>query len=301
MKLLQRSPRNEWQPNQQHSAQAQQRSRQQPRALQTALEPSLRCLSTPSGCGDDQCAHTSLGARPAAGGLTEAVQPSGKLPESPSSQQSITTDGRASNAAVGDLSTAHAEVLRQSQAASPVALPRVGSPQQSPDGQQQCSASKVTQAHRPQLETAGFAGSSLGGAPGEGSIHFLRQQGPVVARPRYSDTSPHAREADQTAPAAQAPGQRGVVDVQHCRIPAAHGRSDSEKNPLSASEEALLRPQMCSSMHNAHLVALMQMCNQGRITASEAQRALATIIGGDNRPLSHILTDICQLKSVSVK
>ena len=299
VKLLQRSPRNEWQPHQQHSAQAQQRSRQRPRALQTALEPSLRCLSTPGG--DDQCAHTSLGAKAAAGGLSGAVQPTGKLPESPGSQQGSTTDGRASNAAAGDLSTAHTEMLRQSQAAFQSAVPRVGSPEQLPDGQHQCSACEVTQAQRPQLDTAGFAGSRLDGAPGEGSIHFLLQQGPMVARPRYTNVGPHAQEADQTAPAAQPPGQSGVVEVQHRLIPAANDHSNSQKRTLSASEEALLQPQMCSSMHNAHLVALMQMCNQGRITAQQAQRALVAIIGGDDRPLSHILEDICQPKTVSVK
>ena len=299
VKLLQRSPRNEWQPNQQHSAQAQQRSRQRPRALQTALEPSLRCLSTPGGCDDDQCGHTSLGAKAAAGGLTGAVPTSGNVPESPGSQQGSTADGRANNASADDLSTAHTEVLRQSQAPSKSAVPRVGSPEQSSDGQQHSSVCEVTPAQRPQLDTAGFAGSSPDGAPGEGSIHFLRQQGHMVARPRYSDISPHAQEADQTASAAQPSGQSGVVAVQHRLIPAAHARS--AKNVLTASEEALLRPQMCSSMHNAHLVALMQMCNQGRITAQEAQRALVAIIGGDERPLSHILTEICQLKTVSVK
>ena len=304
VKLLQRSPCNEWQPSQQHNAQAQQRSRQRPRALQTALEPSLRCLSTPGGCGHDQCVHTTLGATAAAGGWSGAVQPTGKLPESPGSQQGSATDGRASSAAAGYLSTAHTEMLRQSRAASPDAVPRVGSRQQSPDRQQQCSAGKVTQAQRPQLDTAGFAGSSLDGAikaPGEGSIQFLRQQGPMVARPRYSDSGPHAQEADQTAPAAQPPGQSGAVEVQHRLHPAAHDCSVSEKNTLSASEEALLQPQMCSSMHNAHLVALMQMCNQGRITAQQAQRALVAIIGGDDRPLSQILTEICQPKTVSVK
>ena len=299
--LLQRSPRTEGQPHQQHSAQAQQRSRQRPRALQTALEPSLRCLSTPGGCGEHQCGHISLGTKATAGGLTGAVQPTGKLLESPGSHQGSTTDDRASNAAADDLSTAHTEMLRQSQAASPDAVPRVGSPQQSPDPQQQCSVSEWSQKRRPQLDTAGFAGSSLDGAPGEGSMHFLQQQGPLVARPRYSDIGPHTQEADQTAPAAQPPGQRGVVEVQHRLIPAARDRRDPDETTLSASEEALLRPQMCSSMHNAHLVALMQMCNQGRITAQQAQRALVAIIGGDDRPLSHILAEICQLQTVNVK
>ena len=229
------------------------------------------------------------------------MQPTGKLLESPGSQQGSITDGRASDTAAGDLSTAHTEMLRQSQATSPNDVPRAGSPQQSPDRQQQCSASEMTQKRRPQLDTAGFAGSSLDGAPGEGSIHFLQQQGPMVARARYSDIGPHTQEADQTAPAAQPPGQRGVVEAQHRLIPAAHDRRDAEEPTLSASEEALLRPQMCSSMHNAHLVALMQMCNQGRITAQQAQRALVAIIGGDDRPLSDILAEICQLKTVSVK